>query len=82
MDFGLARSVASRLTAEGSIMGSVFYLAPELALGQAFDGRADLYALGVMLYEFTVGELPFIANDPLAVISQHLHAPVVPPRPR
>ena len=82
MDFGLARSVASRLTAEGSIMGSVFYLAPELALGQAFDGRADLYALGVMLYEFTVGELPFIANDPLAVISQHLHAPVVPPRAR
>jgi oligopeptide transport system substrate-binding protein len=79
MDFGLARSLTSRLTAEGSIVGSVFYLAPELALGQAFDGRADLYALGVMLYEFTTGVLPFASEDPLSVISQHLHAPVVPP---
>ncbi|RPI48686.1 MAG: hypothetical protein EHM56_13390, partial [Chloroflexi bacterium] len=81
-DFGLARSVASRLTTEGSIAGTVFYLAPELALGQEFDGRADLYALGVMLYELATGELPFVADDPLAVISQHLHAPPVPPRAR
>ncbi len=80
MDFGLARSVASRLTSEGTIVGTVFYLAPELALGQEFDGRADLYALGVMLYELTTGRLPFTADDPVAVISQHLHAPVVPPR--
>jgi tetratricopeptide (TPR) repeat protein/predicted Ser/Thr protein kinase len=80
MDFGLARSVASRLTVEGTIAGTVFYLAPELALGQAYDGRADLYALGVMLYELTTGQLPFLADDPLAVITQHLHAPVVPPR--
>ena len=42
MDFGLARSVASRYTVEGSITGTVFYLAPELALGKEFDGRADL----------------------------------------
>lgn len=81
-DFGLARSVASRLTQEGTVAGSVFYLAPELALGQPFDGRADLYALGVMLYELLTGQLPFEADDPLAVISQHLHAPVVPPRAR
>jgi predicted ATPase/predicted Ser/Thr protein kinase len=81
-DFGLARSVASRLTGEGTILGTVFYLAPELALGQDFDGRADLYALGVMLYELTTGRLPFEADDPLAVISQHLYAPVVPPRAR
>ncbi|MGE5140049.1 MAG: protein kinase domain-containing protein [Rudaea sp.] len=79
-DFGLARSVASRLTTEGGIVGTVFYLAPELALGQPFDGRADLYALGVMLYELTTGRLPFTAEDPLAIISQHLYAPVVPPR--
>ncbi|MGB9299858.1 MAG: protein kinase, partial [Anaerolineae bacterium] len=79
-DFGLARSVASRITGEGTIMGTVFYLAPELALGHEFDGRADLYALGVMLYELTTGRLPFAADDPVAVISQHLHAPVVPPR--
>lgn len=79
-DFGLARSVASRLTSEGTVVGTVFYLAPELALGQDYDGRADLYALGVMLYELTTGRLPFTADDPVAVISQHLHAPVVSPR--
>jgi tetratricopeptide (TPR) repeat protein len=79
VDFGLARSMASRLTAEGAVAGTAFYLAPELALGQVYDGRADLYALGVMLYELTTGRLPFLADDPLAVISQHLHAPVVPP---
>ena len=80
MDFGLARSVASRMTSEGTIVGTVFYIAPEIALGQEFDGRADLYALGVMLYELATGEVPFIADDPLAVISQHIHAPIVPPK--
>jgi DNA-binding SARP family transcriptional activator len=80
VDFGLARPVASRLTSEGTIAGTAFYLAPELALGQGFDGRADLYALGVMLYELTTGRLPFFGDDPVAVITQHLHAPVVPPR--
>jgi ABC-type oligopeptide transport system substrate-binding subunit/DNA-binding SARP family transcriptional activator len=81
-DFSLARPMASRITSEGAIIGTVFYLAPELALGQEFDGRADLYALGVMLYELTTGQLPFTADNPMAVISQHLHAPVVPPRAR
>jgi ABC-type oligopeptide transport system substrate-binding subunit/DNA-binding SARP family transcriptional activator len=79
-DFGLARPVASRLTSEGTIAGTVFYLAPELALGKPFDGRADLYALGVMLYELVSGRLPFTADDAMAVISQHLYASVVPPR--
>jgi len=82
MDFGLARSLASRLTAEGKIIGTVFYMAPEQALGGRIDHRADLYSLGVMLYELTTGELPFQADDSMAVISQHLHAPVVPPRTR
>src|SRR3990172_2553697 len=80
MDFGLARSVASRMTSEGEITGTVFYLAPELALGKDFDGRADLYALGVILYELTPGELPFPKGDPLPVISQHIHASAIPPR--
>ena len=79
MDFGLARTFDSRLTTEGMIVGTVSYLAPEQALGQAIDGRTDLYALGVMLYELTTGRLPFTADDPIAVISQHLYAPVVPP---
>jgi tetratricopeptide (TPR) repeat protein len=78
-DFGLARSDASRISMEGMIVGTVFYLAPEQALGQPLDGRADLYALGVILYELTAGRVPFIGEDPLTVIAQHLHAPVVPP---
>ena len=81
-DFGLARPVASRVTSTGQISGTVFYIAPEVALGEKYDGRADLYALGVMLYELTTGRLPFSAEDPLAVITQHIHAPLVPPRAR
>jgi tetratricopeptide (TPR) repeat protein len=79
MDFGLARSMASRLTQEGSIVGSVFYLAPEQAMGKPVDGRADLYGLGVMLYELATERLPFQAVEALAVISQHLHASPVRP---
>ena len=78
-DFGLARSVASRFSAEGMFIGTVFYMAPEQTLGEEVDDRADLYALGVMLYELTAGRLPFIADDPISVITQHLYAPVVPP---
>lgn len=80
MDFGLAHSLTSRLTTQGVIIGTVFYLAPEQALGQPLDGRTDLYALGVLLYEILTGRLPFTGDDPLAVITQHLHAPPVPPR--
>jgi non-specific serine/threonine protein kinase len=81
-DFGLARTAASRLTVEGAILGTVFYLAPEQALGGEINHRVDLYALGVVLYEMTTGQLPFTGDDLLAVISQHLQAPVVPPRTR
>lgn len=81
-DFGLARPVASRITSAGQIAGTVYYIAPEVALGLEYDGRADLYALGVMLYELTTGRLPFEAEDPLAVITQHIHAPARPPRAR
>lgn len=81
-DFGLSRPVASRLTNEGEISGTVFYLAPEQALGQEVDVRTDIYSLGVMLYESVTGQLPFSGDDPLAVISQHLYAPLVPPRLR
>ncbi len=80
MDFGLARSnAASRLTTEGAILGTVFYLAPEQAQGQEVDGRADLYALGVMLYEMTTGALPF-DGDPVTVLTGHIQTPPAPPR--
>ncbi len=81
VDLGLAvRERGVRITREGGITGTVNYMAPEQALGKELDGRTDLYALGVMLYELTTGRLPFDGDNPLAVLSQHLHAPVVPPR--
>ncbi len=79
VDFGLAHSDTTHASVEGALVGTVFYLAPEQALGQEIDARTDLYALGVMLYELTASRLPFNADDPLAVISQHLYAPVTPP---
>jgi serine/threonine-protein kinase len=79
-DFGLARSFSSRISLDGMVVGTVFYLAPEGALHKGYDHRVDLYSLGVILYELAAGILPFTADDPLAVISQHLYAPVVPPR--
>lgn len=81
MDFGLALSQsAARLTQEGTFVGTAFYLAPEQAVGEDVDGRADLYALGIVLYELTTGDPPFTGNDLLLIISQHLHAAPVPPR--
>jgi tetratricopeptide (TPR) repeat protein len=81
MDFGLARIEGqSRLTQDGLVAGTAAYLAPELALGERGDHRSDLYAVGVMLYELTTGRRPFSGDDPLTVISQHIHAPVVPPQ--
>jgi len=80
-DLGLALPASgSRISHAGTIVGTAAYMAPEQALGKVVDGRADLYALGVVLYELTTGRVPFPGNDPLATISQHLHAPVVPPR--
>ena len=80
MDFGLARiSGKTRLTQQGALVGTVSYLAPEVIMGQDAGPRSDLYALGVMLYEMCAGRPPFEGADLTAVISQHLHAPVVPP---
>lgn len=80
-DLGLAVfRGGTRITREGNIAGTVAYMAPEQALGRDVDGRTDLYALGVMLYEMVTRRLPFEGESPLSVLSQHIHAPVVPPR--
>ncbi|HEV2884680.1 MAG TPA: protein kinase [Pyrinomonadaceae bacterium] len=80
-DLGLALpSYGARISRAGLVVGTAAYMAPEQALGQNVDGRADLYALGILLYELTTGRLPFTGDDALAVVSQHVHASVVPPR--
>jgi len=79
MDFGLAVSTTSRMTENGLIMGTVAYMSPEQAFGYEVTPASDLYSLGVMLYEMVTGNLPFEADDALGVITQHIHAPVVPP---
>jgi oligopeptide transport system substrate-binding protein len=80
MDFGLARVTgAARITQEGTLMGTLSYLAPEIIQGQPSSPQSDLYALGVMLYEMVAGRPPFEAENMTAVLSQHIHAPVVPP---
>jgi len=80
-DLGLALPASgARISRAGLIVGTASYMAPEQALGETVDGRTDLYALGVLLYELTTGRLPFTGDDPLTVISQHVNASVVPPR--
>lgn len=79
-DFGLAVPIdQSRLTAEGLVVGTVAYLAPEQALGHVPDGRADLYSLGAMLYEMVCGRPPFLGDDAVSIISQHLNTPPIAP---
>jgi class 3 adenylate cyclase len=79
-DFGLAAvAESSRLTTEGMIVGTVAYLPPEQAIGRLPDPRSDLYSLGATVYELITGLPPFVGDDAVAVISQHLHiAPVAP----
>ena len=79
-DFGLAIAMErSRLTQEGMIVGTVAYLPPEQALGGEVTPRADLYSLGALLYECLTGRPPFLGDDPVAVIGQHINTPPVAP---
>jgi predicted ATPase/class 3 adenylate cyclase/tRNA A-37 threonylcarbamoyl transferase component Bud32 len=79
-DFGLAVAVdRSRLTVEGMMVGTVAYMAPEQALGRQHDARSDLYSWGCVLYEMVTGRPPFLGDDAVAIISQHINtAPVAP----
>jgi tRNA A-37 threonylcarbamoyl transferase component Bud32 len=81
LDFGLARlnADASGLTT-GIVVGTPSYMAPEQIRGTAIDGRADLYACGILMYELLTGRKPFHSekDDPIEVCSMHLKAPVPP----
>ncbi|MCX7625768.1 MAG: protein kinase [Candidatus Sumerlaeaceae bacterium] len=73
VDFGLARLAEdAKVTREGCVVGTVSYMAPEQIRGQAIDGRVDLYALGVVLFEMLVGRPPFVGDN---ILAQHLHVP-------
>lgn len=73
-DFGIATAhFHGRLTAGGRAMGTPHYMAPEQAMGRFVDGRADLYATGVMLYECLVGVTPFDGPDGYAIGYKHVH---------
>jgi tetratricopeptide (TPR) repeat protein/tRNA A-37 threonylcarbamoyl transferase component Bud32 len=80
MDFGLAKMLGqSDLTREGVIVGTVAYVAPEVALGKGADTRSDLYSLGAVLYEALTGKPPFQGDDPVRIIFSHVHDYPVPP---
>ncbi|MBI2886001.1 MAG: serine/threonine protein kinase, partial [Chloroflexi bacterium] len=79
-DFGLAVALdRSRLTREGMMVGTVSYMPPEQALGGTPEFRSDLYSLGAMLYELACGRPPFVGDDSVAIIGQHLNTPPVSP---
>ncbi|MDA8020046.1 MAG: protein kinase [Thermoanaerobaculia bacterium] len=80
LDFGIAKLVGDRvsqqnLTAEGFILGTPAFMAPERLRNEPYDGRSDVYSLGVSLYQMMSGELPFKPSqgDPMAVLLMHLN---------
>ncbi|QDT79648.1 Serine/threonine-protein kinase PrkC [Gimesia maris] len=82
-DFGLAKrcDVESTIAVAGAIMGTFSYMSPEQADGKAssVDGRCDIYALGIILYEFLANRVPFKGSTSQQMISQILHTEPVPP---
>lgn len=80
-DFGIAKAAeGSDITSDGSMVGTAKYLAPEQVEGNAIDGRADLYALGVVLYEALTGVAPFVADTDVGTAFARLHRDATPPR--
>ncbi|MCH8282795.1 MAG: AAA family ATPase, partial [Chloroflexi bacterium] len=79
-DFGLAISLdRSRLTQGGMMVGTVSYMPPEQAMGGEVTPKSDLYSLGAMLYEMVTGRPPFLGDDSVAIIGQHINTPPVAP---
>lgn len=80
-DFGIAKSASSAtLTNTTTIMGSAHYFSPEQAKGSVVDNRADIYSLGVVLYEMVTGKLPFEADSPVTIALKHIQEDVVSPK--
>jgi serine/threonine protein kinase/tetratricopeptide (TPR) repeat protein len=77
LDFGLAES--AELIKESKIKGTLDYMAPEILRSEPYNFTADLYSLGVILYQLTTGQLPFRADDPAVLISRVLEQEPIPP---
>ena len=79
-DFGIAKALfeAQQLTRTGASIGTPEYMAPEQAKGQSPDGRTDIYALGVVLYEMLAARVPFCTDTPVATMYMHVHEPPPP----
>ena len=78
VDFGIAKvdSGVVRLTETGMLIGTIPYMSPEQAMGEAIDHRSDIWSLGVVLFEMLTGHLPFRGENALKVIHGILNSPV------
>jgi hypothetical protein len=81
-DFGLAKMVEGsvQLTGSGVGVGTPAYMAPEQGQGLGVDQRADVYSLGIVLYEMVTGRVPFEAETPMAIVVKHITEPLPLPR--
>ena len=80
MDFGVARLEHSTLTALGTVVGSVRYMAPEQMMGERVDGRADVFSVAAVAYELLTGRAPFPGKTITEVVSRVVHGAHVPPQ--
>jgi serine/threonine protein kinase len=79
-DFGIAQVAGgTQYTSSGAMMGTLQYMAPEQGVARG-DARSDLYSMGIVLYEMLVGEPPFDADTPLAILLKHMNDPLPIPR--
>jgi serine/threonine protein kinase len=78
-DFGIAKVGSTKMTQTGMLLGSPSYMAPEHFLGQPLDGRSDIFALGILLYELITGQPPFAAENLGTLSYKIVHEDPVPP---
>lgn len=79
LDFGMAKLLEGAFTAVGFAVGTIPYMAPEQAMADRIDGRADVYGLGITLFRLLAGRMPFAMKDDATLLAHHLYVPL--PRP-